>query len=219
MLWIRIEYPAILIPHSCPSFPSMSACRRAGCRLHVKTPTYTGSCVLQELLEISSRITPQAAPERGTCSTEEKPLFLGRQGYHYCKCLHSFILRLQSITPEHHPSSHLNLLNQHVLCSTGWLLHFHNLQSPKYCYQRPRVNSCRDGYSLALHNHIFSSAVSLKRKNMHKSPKHWWQWWPTCNSAPEDLQQPQGGCWGLRCGVTTVGGNLPGQELLKVTFK
>lgn len=83
---------------------------------------------------------------------------------------------LYSQTPKHHswthhPSSHLNLLNQHVLCSTGWLLHFHNLQSPKYCYQRPRVNLCREGYSLALHNHIFSSSVSLKRKKYAQIPK------------------------------------------------
>lgn len=166
MLWIRIEYPATLIPHSCAPFPSMSACRRAGCRLPVKTPTYTGSCVLQELLEISSRITPQTAPGRGTCSTEEKPLYPDRGITIANACTPLFSDSRASLLNTTSPL-HLNLLNQHVLCSTGWLLHFHNLQSPKYCYQRPRVNLCREGYSLALHNHIFSSAVSLKRKNMH----------------------------------------------------
>jgi len=37
-------------------------------------------------------------------------------------------------------------------------------------------------------------------------------------TAPGYLQQPRAGCCGPRCGLSTVGGNLGVQELLKVIF-
>lgn len=168
--------------------------------LNIKTPTYTGSWVLEELLETSSRITPGTAPQHHWGKAAPG---LGRQGNHYCKCLHSFILRLQSITLD--TTSPLTLTSSiSVLCSSGWLLHFHNLHSTKYCYQRPHAAKAQSGIIW-----LYFLKEKKNNKNPHKNPhtnpqntQSWW--WPTCNTAPEDLSSPREGAgvevWGYHHG-------------------
>lgn len=85
----------------------------------------------------------------------------------------------------------------------------------KYCYQRSHVNSCSEGYRLAL-LHFLQCCFFKKKKKPHHHQNH-------SHSDDPVITPPQHNCNSQKKdavdqGVSTVGGNLGGQELLNIIF-